>query len=113
MEVDILILLRKNLNCKSINLSVLVYLFKVWDKLSLKTFDSINWTEVVKKEAKGLNDADLGEVQEVRQEFVIKSGIVDKELYSIPKNLAERYDGHNLWFRVTKEEAENQYKIKD
>jgi hypothetical protein len=38
---------------------------------------------------------------------------VDKEGYSIPKNLVERYDGHNLWFRVTKEDAENSYKIKD
>jgi hypothetical protein len=76
--------------------------------------NSINWTEVVKKEARGLNDADLGEVQEVSTDFVItKAGVVDKEVYSFPKNLAERYDGHNLWFNVTKEEAENRYKIKD
>ena len=38
---------------------------------------------------------------------------IHKEVYSIPKNLAERYDGHNLWFKVTKEEAETLYKIKD
>lgn len=58
--------------------------------------NNINWTEVVKKEARGLNDADLGEVQEIQQEFVItKAGIVDKEVYSIPKNLAERYDGRD------------------
>lgn len=76
--------------------------------------NNINWTEVVKKEARGLNDADLGEVQEIQQEFVItKAGIVDKEVYSIPKNLAERYDGHNLWFNVSKEDVENLYKIKD
>lgn len=76
--------------------------------------NSINWTDVIKKEARGLNDADLGEVQEVSTDFVItKAGVVDKEVYSIPKNLAERYDGHNLWFNVTKDEAENQYKVKD
>jgi hypothetical protein len=76
--------------------------------------NSINWTDVIKKEARGLNDADLGEVQEVSTDFVItKAGVVDKEVYSIPKNLAERYDGHNLWFNVTKDEAENQYKMKD
>jgi hypothetical protein len=67
-----------------------------------------------KKEARGLNDADLGEVQLVNQDFVItKARVVDKEVYSIPKNLIERYDGHNLWFNVTKEDAENLFKLKD
>lgn len=76
--------------------------------------NSINWNEVIKKEARGINDADLGEVQEVRQDNVItKAGVVDKEVYSFPTSLVERYDGHNLWFRVTKEEAESVYKIKD
>ncbi|WP_458746432.1 hypothetical protein [Candidatus Nitrosocosmicus sp. T] len=76
--------------------------------------NSIDWNDVIKKEARGINDADLGEVQEIRLDNVItKAGVVDKEVYSIPKNLAERYDGHNVWFRVTKEDAENLYKIKD
>ena len=76
--------------------------------------NSIEWKDVIKKEATGLNDADLGEVQEVTQDNVItKSGVVDKETYCIPKNLVEGYDGHNLLFRVTKEEAENMYKTKD
>ena len=76
--------------------------------------NNIDWTSVIKKEARGINDADLGEVQEIRQDLVItKAGVVDKEVYSIPKNLVEKYDGHNLWFRVTKEEAESQYKTKD
>ncbi len=68
--------------------------------------NSIEWKDVIKKEARGINDADLGEVQEVTQDNVItKSGVVDKETYCIPKNLVEGYDGHNLLFRVTKEEA--------
>ncbi len=76
--------------------------------------NNIDWNDVIKKEARGINDADLGEVQEIRLDNVItKAGVVDKEVYSIPKNLFERYDGHNLWFRVTKEDAENVYKIKD
>ena len=75
---------------------------------------NIDWNDIIKKEARGINDADLGEVQEIRLDNVItKAGVVDKEVYSIPKNLAERYDGHKLWFRVTKEDAENIYKIKD
>ena len=74
----------------------------------------IDWNDIIKKEARGINDADLGEVQEIRLDNVItKAGVVDKEVYSFPKNLVERYDGHNLWFRVTKEDAENIYKIKD
>ena len=74
----------------------------------------IDWNDIIKKEARGINDADLGEVQEIRLDNVItKAGVVDKEVYSIPKNLVERYDGHNLWFRVTKEDAENIYKIKE
>ena len=74
----------------------------------------IDWNDIIKKEARGINDADLGEVQEIRLDNIItKAGVVDKEVYSIPKNLVERYDGHNLWFRVTKEDAENIYKIKD
>jgi hypothetical protein len=76
--------------------------------------NNINWNDVIKKEARGLNDTDLGEVQEVRQDFVItKAGVVDKEVYSIPMNLVESYDGNKLRFRVTKEEAENLYKTKD
>jgi len=76
--------------------------------------NNIDWNDVIKKEARGINEADLGEVQEIRMDNVItKAGVVDKEVYSIPKNLVERYDGHNLWFRVTKEDAENVYKIKD
>lgn len=47
--------------------------------------NNINWNDVIKREARALNDADLGEVQEIRQDNVItKAGIVYKEVYSIP-----------------------------
>jgi hypothetical protein len=75
---------------------------------------SIDWSDVIKKEARGLKDDDLGEVQEVRGETVItKVGVVDKETYAIPKSYAVRYDGHNLWFNITKDEAKSQFKIAD
>jgi hypothetical protein len=52
--------------------------------------NNIDWNDVIKKEARGINDADLGEVQEIRLDNVItKAGLVDKEVYSIPKNLDE------------------------
>ena len=31
-------------------------------------YDSIDWEKVIKKEARGFNDADLGEVQEIKGE---------------------------------------------
>ena len=75
---------------------------------------NIDWNDVIKKEARGLKDDDLGEVQEVRGDVVItKVGVVDKETYAIPTNLVTRYDGHNLWFNITKDEAKSQFKIKD
>ena len=54
----------------------------------MSTNNNIDWADVIKKEARGINDADLGEVQEVRQNLVItKAGVVDKEVYSIPRIL--------------------------
>ena len=80
----------------------------------MSSFDSMEWTLVLKKEARGIDDADLGEVQEIHLDNVItKVGLIDKVTYSIPKSLVEQFDGHTLLFKVTKEEAETRYKIKD
>jgi hypothetical protein len=79
-----------------------------------KTIDNIDWDDVVKKEAKGSNNDKLGEVQEVLEyDVIIKVGMLDKETYCIPKSLVERFDGQNLWFRISKEKAKNQYRIDD
>lgn len=70
----------------------------------------IPWDEIIKKEARGIDDADLGEVQEVNSDYVVtQKGILDKEWFHIPRNLATSYDGNKLIFRVTKEEAETSY----
>jgi hypothetical protein len=67
-----------------------------------------NWDEIVKKEARGKNDYDLGEVQDVQPEIVVtKKGIVDKDKFYLPKMLVERYDGHKVFFSITKEDAES------
>jgi hypothetical protein len=69
---------------------------------------NINWDEVLKKEARGINDYDLGEVQEVQADTVVtKKGLVDKDKFFLPKNLAERFDGHNVWFRIAEADAQN------
>ena len=45
-----------------------------------------NWEDIVKKEARGINDYDLGEVHEVEPEVVVtKKGVVDKDKFYLPK----------------------------
>ena len=73
-------------------------------------FDEIPWNEIIKKEARGIDDADFGEVQDVNSEYVLtQKGIIDKEFFSFPKNLVQDYDGYRVIFKVTEEEARNSY----
>jgi stress response protein YsnF len=73
-------------------------------------FDEIPWNEIIKKEARGIDDADFGEVQDVNSEYVLtQKGIIDKEFFSFPKNLVQDYDGYRVLFKVTEEEARNSY----
>jgi len=44
-----------------------------------------NWDDILKKEARGTNDYDLGEVHEVEPEIVVtKKGVVDKDKFYLP-----------------------------
>jgi hypothetical protein len=67
-----------------------------------------NWDDILKKEARGINDYDLGEVHELEPEIVVtKRGLVDKDKFYLPKSLVERFDGDKVWFSITKEDAQN------
>ena len=67
-----------------------------------------NWYNILKKEARGINDYDLGEVHELEPEIVVtKRGLVDKDKFYLPKSLVERFDGDKVWFSITKEDAQN------
>ena len=69
-----------------------------------------NPKDVLKKEARGIDSADLGEVQEVSPEYIItQKGTVVADRFFIPKSLVDRFDGHTIWFKITEEEA-NKYK---
>ena len=71
----------------------------------------IAWTNIVKKEAKGLNDFSLGEVQEVGTSYIMtQKGTISKSKYFIPKYLVKGFDGHTLWFNVTETQAETEFK---
>jgi uncharacterized protein (TIGR02271 family) len=72
---------------------------------------SIDWNDVIKKEARGINDADFGEVQEVTSEFVItQKGLIDVQIFGLPKERVESYDGSVLRFNVSEEEAFSKYR---
>ena len=68
----------------------------------------IDWNDVIKKEAKGDNDFDLGEVQEVSNGLIlVQRGIGNKEIFSIPQYKVESYDGKVLKFAISEDEALN------
>ena len=71
---------------------------------------NIDWNDVIKKEARGINDEDLGEVQEVTNGFVlVQRGIINKEIFIIPQEIVESYDGDVLRFSISKEELSSLY----
>jgi uncharacterized protein (TIGR02271 family) len=62
----------------------------------------IDWNDTIKKEARGSNDEDLGEVQEVTDGYVhVKRGLVHKEKFHIPQDQVESYDGSVLRFKIS------------
>jgi uncharacterized protein (TIGR02271 family) len=72
--------------------------------------NNIDWDDVIKKEARGSDDEDLGEVQETDQDYVlVQKGMINKEKFYIPKNMVESYDGSVLRFNISKEEVKNRY----
>src|SRR5688500_79821 len=66
----------------------------------------IPWNEIIKKEAIGINNDDLGKVQEVGSVSILtKKGFLNTEFFDIPKNLVERYDGDKVYFTINEEQA--------
>ena len=64
-----------------------------------------------KKEARGIDDCDLGEVKEIGPDYVViqRGSIIGKRFY-IPKYLVEGFDGKVVWFKVSGAEAENYFR---
>jgi uncharacterized protein (TIGR02271 family) len=71
---------------------------------------NIDWNDVIKKEARGSGDEDLGEVQETGQDYVlVQRGMINKEKFYIPKDQVESYDGSVLRFRISEDDAKNRF----
>src|SRR5919205_1119934 len=69
-----------------------------------------DWNEVIKKEARGRNDADLGEVMEVKDDIVVtEKGTLNKEKFYLPKSIPHGFNGHTLLFDITEEEAKERF----
>lgn len=64
------------------------------------------WSDILKKEATGIDDCDLGEVQQIGTDFIVtEKGIINKKRYCIPKNLIAGFNGHTLYFRIMKADS--------
>ena len=70
--------------------------------MSKSNGNGIDWDNVVKKEAIGLNGEDLGEVLEVGGTYIItQKGIINKKKYYLPKKSATSFDGSVLRLNMT------------
>ena len=73
--------------------------------------NNIDWSDTIKKEAEGTNGEDFGEVQDVSDGFVlVQRGVLNKERYLIPQELAESYDGDIVRFRISEDEMLSKYR---
>ena len=69
-----------------------------------------DWNEVIKKELRGRNDANLGEVLEIRDDIVVtERGTLNKEKFYLPKSIPHGFNGHTLLFDITEEEAKERF----
>jgi hypothetical protein len=64
--------------------------------------NDIPWHQTIKKEARGINNEDFGKVQQVEGNYVfVKKGIINKEMFYIPKDQVKSYDGEILKFKFS------------
>ena len=76
----------------------------------VESISNIDWNDVIKKEARGSGDEDLGEVQKVGSNYIlVQRGLVNKEKFYIPKDQVESYDGDTLRFRISETEVKSKY----
>jgi uncharacterized protein (TIGR02271 family) len=70
----------------------------------------IDWNDVIKKEARGKNDEDLGEVQEVGDTYVlVQKGLINKDKFYIPQSEVESYVGDVLRFKLSEDDIRSKY----
>jgi hypothetical protein len=69
-------------------------------------YEDIAWDQVANKQARGINDYDLGEIQEVSTEYVMTlKGHSDRKIFQLPKRLAKSFDGNIVTFQLSESES--------
>ena len=62
---------------------------------------------LIKKEAKGIDNTDLGEVKEITSNSIItEKSNENKDKFIIPKNLIEKFHEDDILFQITEKETE-------
>src|SRR6185503_11052866 len=71
---------------------------------------NIDWNDTIKKEARGVNGEDLGEVQQITDGYIlVQRGLAGKEKYYIPQDQAKSFDGSVLKFTISEDEMKSRY----
>jgi hypothetical protein len=73
----------------------------------------LSWDKVKGKNAKSIDNKEMGEIKEVSQDYIqIKKGIVDKDYFFIPKYFVEGYDGDDIILSLTDDEIKTKFSNK-
>jgi len=72
--------------------------------------NEINWTKVLKKETRGVNEANFGKVQEIAMHYILTERGINKDKFYLPRDLAEGFDENKLRFAITEEDAKEKFK---
>jgi uncharacterized protein (TIGR02271 family) len=70
----------------------------------------LDWDEIIKKEARSLDDANLGKVQEINEtSFIIEKGTKNREKFYIPRSIPHAYNGSVILLDITEDEAKKKF----
>ena len=70
----------------------------------------LNWNEIIKKEARSLDDVNLGKVQEINEtSIIIEKGTKNREKFYIPRSIPHAYNGSVILLDITEDEAKKKF----
>lgn len=74
----------------------------------MQSVPTYRWEQMVKREAKAMDDASLGEIKQIGLGWVMTEKIDEKEMarFYLPKCLVKGFDGKVVRFDVTEADAE-------
>lgn len=73
----------------------------------------LSWDKAKGKNAKSIDNKEMGEIKEVSQDYIkIKKGIIDKDYFFIPKYFVEGYDGDDIIISLTDDEIKTKFSNK-